>query len=233
MKQQNFSRNCAGVILLNLFLFFTSLNAQVTIGHGSAPGRGAILEIKTQSASSPISVTDNANITSTQGGLGLPRVKLLSKNSLQPFITSATAEENITHAGLTVYNINNTNGFGLGVYVWNGSEWEGMSSAVPNDKIWFYMPSFNLSLSGTTTTTFDLYSEYKKQFTQAGNAQYIASGSTSIPVYNSNELEYIVTYYDNTVVTINSITASGIMTYTPTGTAPTAYSLINIVFVVK
>jgi hypothetical protein len=105
---------------------------------------------------------------------------------------------------------------------------------------WFYLPSFNLDLSGTTV---DLYNDvYKKQFTLSTptNPTFVLSDNSGIStatatnrqLYGARELAYIVTYYDDTVLDNISINEDGVMTYNVTGT-PGPDSYINIVCVVK
>ena len=111
--------------------FLITLHAQVTIGVDKTPSRASILELKTQEVTSPVSVTDDSNVTSTKGGFGLPRVKLKSLTTLEPFIETTDAEWmdptaskiKEKHAGLLVYNLNTTSPFVLGIYVWDGSRW--------------------------------------------------------------------------------------------------------------
>ncbi|MDR2627733.1 MAG: hypothetical protein LBC40_06840 [Dysgonamonadaceae bacterium] len=113
-----------GQILLCLALCAGSAQAQVTIGSGEQPVKGALLDIKEQAANSD-------NVTSTRGGLLLPRVKLKNKSTLEPFIpitdpdwvNQATSRIKELHAGLIVYNLTTVNPFRPGVYVWDGSQW--------------------------------------------------------------------------------------------------------------
>ncbi|NDW11255.1 hypothetical protein D0T56_16560, partial [Dysgonomonas sp. 520] len=106
--------------------------AQVTVGSDIPATRAALMELKTQQTTGKVtSVIDDANITSTQGGLLLPRVKLVDAQTLEPFISKTDTEfVNNTNslkeklAGLMVYNLY-SNGSTLypGVFTWNGSEW--------------------------------------------------------------------------------------------------------------
>ncbi|MDR3058706.1 MAG: hypothetical protein LBU84_11275 [Prevotella sp.] len=105
--------------------------AQVTIGSGNPSSRAALLELKDHDASAPASVTDDTNVTSETGGLLLPRVKLIDKNTLQPFIDISdeiwdekeTNKIREIHAGLMVYNLSVTAEFEQGIYVWDGAKW--------------------------------------------------------------------------------------------------------------
>jgi len=123
-------------LLLTLAACFLLMptHAQVTIGSGEAPSRAALLEIKDQKP-------DAQNVTSTKGGLALPRVSLVNSATLEPFIatndpdwTNATtqAELKTTHTGLMVYNLNATSPFTKGIYVWTGEKWAVASGLARN-----------------------------------------------------------------------------------------------------
>lgn len=56
-------------------------------------------------------------------GLGLPRVKLEDLNKLEPAINNPTDEEKKAHTGLLVFNVNNVDPLKSGIYVWTGTEW--------------------------------------------------------------------------------------------------------------
>ncbi|MDR1501434.1 MAG: hypothetical protein LBT43_03140, partial [Prevotella sp.] len=111
-------------ILAACFLLIP-IHAQVTIGSGKAPSRAALLEIKDQEP-------DLQNVTSTKGGLALPRVSLVNTATLEPFIATTDADWTNTttqadlkkiHVGLMVYNLNTTLPFTKGIYVWTGEKW--------------------------------------------------------------------------------------------------------------
>ena len=112
------------IILLAVIIFTGSAYGQVTVGSGEAPAKAALLEIKDQAAD------ETTNVTSTTGGLGLPRVELVSLATLQPFIslddpewTSDLENTKTIHTGLMVYNLMENADFSKGVYVWDGSQW--------------------------------------------------------------------------------------------------------------
>lgn len=120
MKQTNNRQERLSIkgLLLMLIVFFPglSLYAQVTVGSGLAPEKGALLDMKTQ-------VPDVSNQTTTFGGLVLPRVKLVDINTLEPFIenTDSDLEElKTSHTGLIVYNLSLSAPFRQGLYVWDG-----------------------------------------------------------------------------------------------------------------
>lgn len=207
-------------------LVLLSLSAQVTIGSDQAPVRAALLDLKDKNANAQ-------NITSESGGLVLPRVKLTNRKTLDPFIISSSDTEwnnvdvNIVkklkddHIGLMVYNLSVSSSetnedliFEKGVYTWDGAQWNKTKEGnVRNAEKFFYMPSFDLPLSGDPNEAleFDLYKEYEKQFTKAGNASFISSNllMTSVPKFGRDKLEYVITAYDGTVIKEASIDPSG------------------------
>lgn len=108
-----------------------NLEAQVTIGSGIAPTRAALLEIKEKQTQNANNVGDTESATS--GGLLLPRVKLVSTSTLEPFIPTTDPdwdggtkekELKLSLVGLMVYNIK-SDGTNLypGIYSWNGGAW--------------------------------------------------------------------------------------------------------------
>ena len=235
-----------------------------------------------QSATDPTTVDNINNITSAigGGGLGLPRVKLEEKDQLKPFIASATGPERLRHAGLMVYNINispNTvtdlnKKFKLGVYVWDGAKWSLVGEGV--GQRYFYLPSFNIKLNATklnpvpggpvvppldpsnpTATEpfgYDLYAEYRRQFTDDNidvdedgipirNETFVSSNPaiTRIPspennqLYKRDELEYVITYYDNNILDGIMVTDEGKMYYYVKSLDTTPDSFLNVVFIIK
>lgn len=149
-------------ILVWFTLAFTAdvMFSQVTVGSAIPPERASLLEIKNQEA-------DSKNVTSTKGGLGLPRVFLVDKTTLEPFISltdtdwtnAVTSKIKEKHAGLMVYNIyespateTDTNKkFRQGIYIWDGVKW---NLETKDDSRYFSPPSFNIPLGtiGTTLT---------------------------------------------------------------------------------
>ncbi len=122
-----------GCILALCLLVAGNVAAQVVIGTDTPPVKGALLELKTQEAGAD-------NVTSTKGGLVLPRVKLVSLTTLQPFIDvndpdwlqNATTRIKEKHVGLVVYNLTTTAPFVEGLYVWDGKGWEMTSADADN-----------------------------------------------------------------------------------------------------
>lgn len=229
--------------------------SQVTVGSDNPPVKAALLEIKSEEIANPVSVTDATNITSRVGGLGLPRVMLKNKTTLEPFIpnnsdwTNNVGKVKEKHTGLMVYNIYvakediNNNGsnpdtqFKQGVYVWDGAQW--VIAGEGDIERYFYIPSFNIDL--TKASPFDLYGEYFRQFTRSGNAQFVSSNSNlqRIPspnnarLYERDELDYVITYYDTNVLSNVSVDNNGKMYYMVKTTDTTPASFLNVVFVIK
>jgi|GEM_PF-3038435 len=117
---------CRQVITVLLFIvgIHSSITiAQVTIGSNLEPSPLSLLDLKENNPAG-----NNANSTR---GLGLPRVKLTDKNNLYPMFEASAGyngqnkdTQDAKHTGLVVYNLNGCDGFGPGVYVWVGKEWE-------------------------------------------------------------------------------------------------------------
>ncbi|GHV41145.1 hypothetical protein FACS1894179_08790 [Bacteroidia bacterium] len=140
------------------------LYSQVTIGSGIPPSRAALLDLKTKQTTGTISsVSDDANITSGagDGGLLLPRVKLVSISTLEPFIPAGDPDftantDNLKErlAGLMVYNITN-NGVGStlypAVYTWNGAIWVTSQANVAVSSITGQPQQFTFYEQGTET----------------------------------------------------------------------------------
>ena len=196
-------------ILLVLSLFsvqalFNGLSAQVVVGNTTEPVEAAVLQLKTQdAASSPTSVGHDDNVTSAigGGGLGLPRVKLVHKEKLLPFIAAPSATEKLKHAGLMVYNIYKSlssvtepnEKFKLGVYVWDGAKWSLVGDGT--GQRFFYMPAFNLPLNRETDLsnpndmeTVNLYDVYAWQFSKNRSGSHPYMSSTLTPLYVANPL---------------------------------------------
>jgi hypothetical protein len=207
---------------------------QVTIGSGLAPLPGVLLDIKT---------SDTNGSSDATGGLKLPRVELQNVSSLEPLFTTSDNTEKAKRAGLMVYNVSTSNGFKPGVYVWDGAKWNVAGGGVK----WFYAPSFNIEAptTGVTGKTVNLYDEYKNQFLKSQNTSLWKSSNSdllSIPspddgtLYEATDLDYVITYYDNTVFNLgpNPISSTGVLTYSvPANATITDDTYFNIIFVVR
>ncbi|GHV50054.1 hypothetical protein FACS1894181_10110 [Bacteroidia bacterium] len=135
------------------------MQAQVTIGSSEPPAKGALLDIKEQAAGAD-------NVTATSGGLVLPRIKLKSLATMEPFIpandpdwinnTQTRIKER--HAGLMVYNLTADATFKPGAYIWDGTRWKASEDSLPKAYNGLSIGNDSLFLGGTLTkpTTVDL-----------------------------------------------------------------------------
>ena len=97
---------------------------------------------------------------------------------------------------------------------------------------WFYPPAIIIDASSLDTMAFkELHADYVQQFTMPLVSSDGAIGN--IPYYLDTELEYYVTYYDDTVLANVSIDATGRMTYDIIAVPFDNYTVINVVFVIK
>lgn len=95
----------------------------------------------------------------------------------------------------------------------------------------FYPPPVVIDASSTGTGTLNLYSAYTAQF---GSPLVKSNGAPAqIYTYQTNELYYYVTDYDTSVMTINSISDTGVMSYSINNVPTTNCTFINVVFVIK
>lgn len=134
----NISRYIRPSLLSLIFgmFFFSTLQAQVTIGVDKEPKDGSILDLKEK---------DVVGVNATKG-LGLPRVNLTKRDQLYPMFENPSSPDNPTndynttllkdtedekHIGLTVYSINQCTLGGAGVYTWTGKEWAKLSIEWP------------------------------------------------------------------------------------------------------
>jgi hypothetical protein len=178
------------IIMLGLILFISApiLKSQVTIGSSIDPVKGALLDLKTQNP-------DNDNVTveaDKSGGLVLSRVKLVDKNTLQPFIDTSspdwTDNAKKLHTGMMVYNLATNNGFSQGIYVWNGTQWE------PSKTDFSINVSNGLTKSGddillggdlTDNTSFD-QDQYSLDFTGGQGKIFMTDVKSNIPSVGSS-----------------------------------------------
>ncbi|MFT4222891.1 FISUMP domain-containing protein [Dysgonomonas sp.] len=126
MNKKIFSLQKILLLLCISTSLWSTAEAQVTIGSNQEPNPLSLLDLK-----------ENNQIVNSRGGLGLPRVKLTDKNNLYPMFETSEGSgianssystekqrEDAMHTGLIVYNLNKCDGFGPGIYVWGGQEWE-------------------------------------------------------------------------------------------------------------
>jgi hypothetical protein len=159
------------------------------------------------------------DIVSTNKGVLLPRMTTTQKTAIANPAT-----------GLLVYDTTL-----MGIYQNIGTttapQWVPLSGK-DSQSTFFYMPSIAIDASTLVAgSTVDLYAEYKKQFLTPTTAS--AGAPASIPYFvNATDLYYYVTLYDNTVLKINSLSATGVLNYDVIKESGFA-SIMNVVFVVK
>ena len=227
-------RQIRSYLLLGIFTFFTAeAFTQVTIGSNEVPEKAALLDLKT------LKFEDQTNLVSSKnGGILLPRVEINDVNVLGVFANTTgldTSDEKNRHTGLVVYNVGTTTNGGTtvlveeGIYVWDGQIWRKAGINRPHN--FFYMPSIEIDLS--TATSIDLYARYKTQF--ATPAISSPAAPAAIPYYEREELYYYITEYSADLFDSITLSATGVLTYTPKSSLPAdvCCSYINIVFVVK
>jgi hypothetical protein len=196
-----------------------TLQSQVTIGINRAPNDNAVLEL--------VSPLNNK-------GFLPPVVALVTPHNFAPL--TAHVE------GMVVYNTTVlADSLQKGLYINNGSKWVAFQEMPFLTPLWFYMPSFPINVSAEGVFNIDLWAEYNRQLNNAATGSVLiknaaAPAKPKPKVYESGELNYYVTGYDNTVFSSVSLTDAGILNYTisATGLANVSDSTyMNIVFVVK
>ena len=234
-----------GFLLCLSFLTVNWAQAQVTIGTEKPSEQAALLDLKSQEPTSD-------NMTSTTGGLLLPRVELVDVQTLEPFVPTtdaawidATSKETLSkeHAGLEVYNLTDNTTFKPGSYVWNGKQWESLFKPLKprvSQRIVFPLPAFNLPLvdpenPDNIRLKADLYQVYISN-RRVNNFKTNMEDVTAFIVNNyylSNQLDYVVTHYDKEIITIHGISNEGIMDYTVHNVNPNSTSFLNVYLVVR
>ncbi|MDO5074652.1 MAG: hypothetical protein Q4D66_02050 [Bacteroidales bacterium] len=203
---------------------------------------GAVLHTYAQSTTPSNRVgigtrTPDANaildISATDKGVLLPRVALTKTTEAAPLTQHV--------AGMFVYNTATANDVKPGIYYNDGTKWVSSSAGAERPKTWYWMPSITIDMKPpfNMNKTVDLYAEFKKQVeqtgTQSGNPNWLSSTGVAVPLFTvgaPEDYHYIVTEYDRDVMTVQSISSAGVMTYS-VSTSPTEKSYINIAIVEK
>ncbi|MDL2303435.1 hypothetical protein LJC28_03470 [Dysgonomonas sp. OttesenSCG-928-D17] len=116
-----------------------NLNSQVTVGQNEPPEQYATLQIKDKT----IDRTGDLDVaTADKGGLLLPRVELVKKKELLPFVTQDEIDTNaqeyndakLLHTGLIVYNLveDDDEELCIGLNQWDGEEWNCLQNKMGN-----------------------------------------------------------------------------------------------------
>lgn len=125
--------------------------------------------------------------------------------------------------------------------VGNDNVVKALKAAMPK---FFYMPSIVMPTAEDQFVTGDGFTEFNGVFTVNLYDRYTTQFrnpsvknpniTTTLPVLPATELDYYITWYDNTVFENVSVTDTGILTYTISATADiTMGTFMNIVFAVK
>lgn len=178
----------------------------------------------------------------TAEGLSAPRLTLAQ-------LTSKDSKYTADQIGALVYvtdvigttSEKTRNIISVGYYYYDGTLWQ---TIAPEKSLgFFYMPSIVLPtdishpLYNPTSKTFtvDLYKVYAAQYGLTDSSSSVKSpGATTLPIAASNSLEYLITYFDNTVFQNLAVDNQGVLTYQLTETpSVTENTFMNILFKVK
>lgn len=129
----------------------------------------------------------------------------------------------------------------VGYYYFDGTLWQTVG---PDKSLgFFYMPSivFPTNTSDPSynpsnqTFTIDLYGIYSAQFGLNDSGSSTKSpGASSLPIATSNTLEYLITYFDNTVYRNVAVSNVGVLTYQLAAVVDvTDKTFMNVLFKVK
>jgi hypothetical protein len=220
------------LIIKNFFLIIQKTNKKMTqkislaiaiktLYAGTAFGQTGV---NTETPAATLDVVALKTDGTTAEGVIAPRLDRLALNNAQTKYTAA-------QTGAIVYVNNATTGAQtgqaininkIGYYYFDGLEWQSMSNGGAAQ--WFYMPAIVLPTStadpaynsGTAVFNVDLNSIYAAQFGQFASPTPVlgaSSGDDNLPVIPAAQLEFFVTYYDNTVFSGVAVSAAGMLTY--------------------
>lgn len=234
------------LVLLTHLCTLTTFS-QVTIGHETAPEKGALLQLKDQVQSTV------GGITSEKGGLLLPRVHLNQKDELYPFFTAgapdyigqARTDAQANHTGLIVYNLNidPIAGFEAGIYEWNGAKWlllqkaknkailRGLSCSTIRVNGSYYQ-GVALGVNNTITLSFDVEEEgtYEILATTNNGFQFQSQGEFASPGSYTVSLNGIGTPTNVGVTSIDLEFNNNVITVCPfqvtVGSTVVSYSIV-------
>lgn len=201
----------------------------------------AQIGVNTSTPQVSLDVQAGAIDATTAEGMSAPRLTLAQ-------LSSKDARYLADQTGALVYVTDVTgtataktrNVISTGYYYFDGTLWQ---TAGPDKSLRFlYMPSIVLPTdtsdpaynAGTQTFTVNLYGIYSTQFGMPAGSSIKSPTSTSLPIFTSNNMEYLITYYDNTVYQNVLVSNAGVLTYqlAPVFT-PTSKTFMNILFKVK
>jgi hypothetical protein len=206
--------------------------ATITIGHEVPTDAGGVISVvlnETTGSWTTLTYNKDDLVRVTYNGvvLSIDRMEVvLAKQGL--FGVNIDAAEIEPSSNGNVLSTNSS-----GVTSWQPAT-EVLKTATMN---WFFMPSVALDVANPTNgqlRSADLYAKFTEQFT---NPMYkSADAPIGQGVYKTlppaSAFDYYITYYDNTVFNIQSLSNSGVLKYYVIGT-PTEATYVNIIFVIK
>ncbi|TJZ59847.1 hypothetical protein FAZ15_13195 [Sphingobacterium olei] len=218
------------------------------IGHGTSdPSKASVMEMLSPSKgllTPRVALTSLDSFDPIQGELATNASKV---NSLLIYntATAGTAPNNVTP----------------GYYYWTtaNQRWNRLindaditalelKAALPK---FFYMPSiiiptaaahipteYNSSMTfddGTKIGSINLHALYSSQFNgiSGSSVRSPGAGTGTLPIIPANELNYYITWYDNTLFDNVQLTNAGTLTYHVSASTPDEGSFMNIVFEVR
>lgn len=204
------------------------LDKNVTPAKIEGGTEGQVLTTNTAGEATWVTPTDNNTITTVKADAAQSYVSVTSN----PVTPGETANREYT-VGVNAATAQVGTTAGTAGVVKPGHQFEietdghlSVKYAMPQ---FFYMPS--VLIDTAVATPVDLYDAYSTQFGSPDVASSNAE-TTSIPTFTVKELDFYVTYYDNTVIDNVAISDTGVMTYDIIG-APTNLSFVNVVFKVR
>lgn len=185
------------------------------------------------------------DVNSNDKGILIPRVPLQSifdKNTVKSYNTTTSG---VYENSLLVYNTATSSLTGAdmdnnvtpGYYYWETDRWVRMASIHKKEQQFFYMPSIIIPTSQDQVPQgqfgqIDLHAYYVAQF--ANSFQRNPGATTTLPVYTPTQLDYYITWYDETVFSNVNVSDEGILTYSVIPNADvTIGSFMNIIFAIK
>ncbi|NGM60290.1 hypothetical protein G5B30_00035 [Sphingobacterium sp. SGG-5] len=242
-------KRCFWGFVTGIFLIITNSSVHGQIGHGTSdPSKAAVVEMLSPSKGlliPRVALTGLNSFSPIQGELPTNEAKV---NSLLVYNTATTTMG--TNEDVTPGYYYWTSGTILTSGRWNRllTDNDAFKAALPR---FFYMPSiiiptevahipseFNSAMSfdnGTKIGTIDLHAIYSAQFNgiSGSSIKSPGAGTDTLPVIPANELDYYITWYDNTLFDNVQVTNAGILTYHVSATTADEGSFMNIVFKVR
>jgi len=213
-------------LLLAATFFTAHIKAQVTIG-AQIPPHSTLEVVKLTGSTTPDGIMapqiSGDDLKAEDGKYGANQNGALVYVTAKVSASPTAKTKNVTKPGYYYYDGTNN--------VW---------VAIGAGEGWFYMPSLNLPLGATVGAAlkFNLYDEYVRQFTRAGNTQYMSSDgadatATDEVPYKRSDLKFVVTAYSADVITVTGIDTDGWLYYTVNSATVPDGSFINVIFKVK